>query len=392
MVRYKVHPATMPFSRHRLWLVVDADSLDPVADARDFAMYLLGRGKSENTIRSYMPKVAAFLNWADKLGLDWRTVTLPQMTKFKASLEGPRQAKSVDLEGAPKELLPPRKPKTVNLTLTAVHEFLRFCAKTGRIERIVVERLVEPKFFINPPTGFDPGEHGQFRYKLVSELRVKDPIKAPKILTRDQVTTVVNATTTARDRFLLLLLDGTGMRVGEALGLRRSDLHFLPDSTALGCEVAGAHVEIRRRLDNTNHAWAKSRMDRAVPVLGNVVSAYRDYCIERDNVVPDDDSDYVFVSLSTANAGTPLTYSAVMRLFDSLRRRTGYPALHPHLFRHTAATRMRREGVAMEVLQALLGHASPQSTAVYAHVYDDELRAAVERGQSHLDQYRQGDD
>ncbi|WP_181164218.1 tyrosine-type recombinase/integrase [Microbacterium foliorum] len=381
----------MPFSGSRLWLVVHSEDFEPVVEARDFAMYLLGRGRSENTIRSYMPKVAAFLNWADQKAVDWRTITLPQMAKFKTSLEGPRLTKAGEDEGAPTKAMPPRKPRTVNLTLTAVHEFLRFCVKSGWVERSVTERLVEPTYLTNTPAGFDAGEHGQYRYKFVSELRAKVSTKAPKTLTRDQVTAAVDATTTARDRFLLLLLDGTGMRIGEALGLRRSDLHFLPDSTALGCEVAGAHVEIARRSDNANRAWAKSRMDRAVPVLGNVVAAYRDYCIERDEIVHDDDSDYVFVSLSVANAGTPLTYSAVMRLFASLRQRTGYPALRPHLFRHTAATRMRREGVDIAVLQALLGHSSPQSTAIYAHVLDDELRAAAELGRSHLDRYRHFD-
>ena len=50
---------------------------------------------------------------------------------------------------------------------------------------------------------------------------------------------VVDAAANARDRFLVVLLLQTGLRIGEALGLRRNDLHFLPGSRNAGCRVRG---------------------------------------------------------------------------------------------------------------------------------------------------------
>lgn len=47
------------------------------------------------------------------------------------------------------------------------------------------------------------------------------------------------------------------------------------------------------------------------------------------------------------------------------------------MMRHTAATRWIRNGVAPDVVQTLLGHASSASTAVYVHAQDEDLRAAV---------------
>ncbi|TDC86633.1 hypothetical protein E1292_47680 [Nonomuraea deserti] len=68
-----------------------------------------------------------------------------------------------------------------------------------------------------------------------------------------------------RDRFLIRLLSQSGMRIGEALGLRREDMHLLPDSRVLGCRHEGPHVHVRRRL-NANGAFAKARRPRAIPV------------------------------------------------------------------------------------------------------------------------------
>ncbi|WP_071803480.1 tyrosine-type recombinase/integrase [Couchioplanes caeruleus] len=65
-------------------------------------------------------------------------------------------------------------------------------------------------------------------------------------LTVEQVARLVDVTRHARDRFLVLLLWSTGIRIGEALGLRREDMHLLADSQALGCQVRGPHVHVRR--------------------------------------------------------------------------------------------------------------------------------------------------
>ncbi len=69
----------------------------------------------------------------------------------------------------------------------------------------------------------------------------------------------------ARDRFLIALLAGTGLRIGEALGLRQEDLHFLASSRSLGCPVQGPHLHVRRRTDNPNRAPAKSRHPATSP-------------------------------------------------------------------------------------------------------------------------------
>ena len=69
----------------------------------------------------------------------------------------------------------------------------------------------------------------------------------------------------ARDVLFIAMLATTGLRRGEALGLRLSDLQFLPNSVLLGCDVEDAHLHIVPRT-NSNHARVKNAKRRVVPV------------------------------------------------------------------------------------------------------------------------------
>jgi hypothetical protein len=87
------------------------------------------------------------------------------------------------------------------------------------------------------------------------------------------------------------------MRIGETLGLRREDTHFLASSSRLGCSVAGAHVHVRHRM-KANGALAKSPFPRTIPVTEDVVELYAVYQHERSARVGVEVSDFVFVNLS----------------------------------------------------------------------------------------------
>ena len=84
--------------------------------------------------------------------------------------------------------------------------------------------------------------------------------------------------------------------------MRRADVHLLPDSRAMGCEVQGPHVHVIRR-ENSNGAWAKSRRQRAVPVDFLVVQAFDQYELERQACRAATESDFVLVNLFRAPLG-----------------------------------------------------------------------------------------
>jgi integrase/recombinase XerD len=105
-----------------------------------------------------------------------------------------------------------------------------------------------------------------------------------------------------RDRLLLILLDSCGLRRGEALGLRRCDLHLAPSSAALGCRVEGPHVHVIPQ-ENVNGAGAKSGRARTVPAHPHVVAAYDRYLEEREACAAAADCDFVFVNLFRSPLG-----------------------------------------------------------------------------------------
>ena len=79
-----------------------------------------------------------------------------------------------------------------------------------------------------------------------------------------------------RDRFLVAVMYFAGLRVGETLGLRLSDLHFAERSGALGCSYPGAHLHVVPRA-NVNGARVKNERARVVPVEGSLVGAFDHY-------------------------------------------------------------------------------------------------------------------
>lgn len=334
-------------------------------EASDFLRALHGAGRSPHTIRAYAGRVARFLGWCADQGIDWCSVSLPTLARFKHAVEV-----------APHRGGRARAGSTVNATLTAVCEFLRFCARTGVIDHAVADRLSEPRWLRFTPPGFDPGESGQFRVVRARSLKARAETPFPEALTPEQCERVVACCRRPREAFMVTLLRDSGLRIGEALGLRRCDLHLLPDARSLGCAVVGAHLHVRHRA-NPNGALAKSRFARTVPASEAVLSAYADYQFERAEIIGDDDCDMVFVNLYHEPLGAPMTYRAAKRFFERLASDCGF-AVRPHMLRHSAATNWVRAGVDLDVVQRLLGHASLVSTAVYLHASDEDRRRAVE--------------
>ena len=131
-----------------------------------------------------------------------------------------------------------------------------------------------------------------------------------------EIVALLRACRSSRDRLVVLLMARTGLRRGEMCGLRRCDVHLLPDSRALGCEVPGAHVHVVRR-PNPNGAWAKSRRQRPVPLDFVTVQAFDSYEFERMGVPRASVSDFVLVNLFREPIGAPMCPGAVNDLITS---------------------------------------------------------------------------
>jgi site-specific recombinase XerD len=236
-VGFRAERAVSPRDGGVWWVVLDAE-LVVHREASAFLACLQGADRSPHTIRAYAGRAALFLGWCAGQGVDWRGVELAQLARFKHWLEvGPARTGRT------------RSGSTVNAILTAVCELLRFCARTGLIEAAVAERLSQPRWLRFTPPGFDAGESGQFRTVRARALKARAETPFPEALTSEQVDAVLACCRRPREHFMVVLLLHTGLRIGEALGLRRTDMHLLPDSRGLGCAVVGAHVHVRHRAN-----------------------------------------------------------------------------------------------------------------------------------------------
>lgn len=114
-----------------------------------------------------------------------------------------------------------------------------------------------------------------------------------------------------------------------------------------------------------------------MPVPGELIRLWSDYMHEEYGAL---ESDFVFVNLWNGEIGRPLSYSSVNELVRRTRELVGFH-FTVHQFRHTFATLAYRDGVALEVIGAVLTHSSPSSTLIYTHLTAEDLqRVLADRG------------
>lgn len=329
-----------------------------VVDYADrFLAHLTAIERSPNTVRAYAYDLRDFLAFLESRGIAWDAVALEDLGKFVAWLRLNDVARDGQVTALP-WVEGGLSAATVNRKMSAIASFYEFHHRHG----IDLHELL---------TRWRPGGRGGSWRPFLAHLgdkperrrviALRSEQRLPRALTPTEMTTLVGACDRLRDRFLLSLLRGTGLRIGEALGLRHEDIDALRRVIA-----------VQQRV-NVNRARAKTH-SREVPVDPALIRLYSDYLHEEYGPL---DCDYVFVNLWAAPVGRPMSYPSVDRLVRRLRRRTGIE-FTPHQFRHSYATGLLRRGVAVEVVQHLLGHASVSTTVdTYSHLEIEDARRAL---------------
>jgi integrase/recombinase XerC len=201
---------------------------------------------------------------------------------------------------------------TLGRKLSSVRSFLTFLRREGLVE----ENLA----------------------KLVRAPKGKKTL--PDWLTPEQCAALVEVPESLRDRALLEVLYGCGLRVSELVGLDVGDI---------------GDDEIRVRS-------GKGRKDRVVPLGDKARAAIAEYLPARLALKPQDDA--LFLNLR----GRRVTARSVRRFLDGHAIHAGIPQTHPHALRHSYATHLLGSGADLRSIQELLGHSTVKTTARYAHV------------------------
>jgi integrase/recombinase XerD len=353
------------------WTVVDGN-WRPVEPADSYLRHLrLGADRAEGTTRAYAGDLACFLAWCEDSGRDL-VAGARDLSLFTAMLKTTPVTRAGSGRGRV------RSPERINHLLAAVRECCKHAVANGAVEPSVLAFLYEVSDDRHLPAELRPEGSGlRYRARPRHVQRARRGAR-PVPVRRDEVEALLGVCRSWRDRFLLVLLWFCGLRVGEALGLHRCDLHFTSSAAALGCPMGGPHLHVVGR-DNANGARAKSG-GRSVPVPAEVLACYDRYLRERDACPGAQDCDFVLVNCAHAPFGHPMTTDAFREWLAASSRRAGLSrAVTPHMFRHATATELLARGAGLDVVKELLGHASIRSTERYLNPALDAQREAVER-------------
>lgn len=153
----------------------------------------------------------------------------------------------------------------------------------------------------------------------------------------------------ARDAAVMALLYGSGLRISEALGLKRRDVPAAGEGDVL--VVTG-----------------KGNKTRMVPVLQNVLALIQDYAAMCPYPLPPEGPMFV------GARGGPLQPRIIQLTMARLRGALGLPdSATPHALRHSFATHLLSRGGDLRAIQELLGHASLSTTQIYTGIDSERL-------------------
>jgi len=222
-------------------------------------------------------------------------------------------------------------PGGVQRALAAVRSFYKFLAKEGILENAAARSIRTPRV----------------RRGLPRPLSVEDAGRAIQEAGEHDVEWLG-----ARDAALLTLLYGAGLRISEALGLKRGDVPLGETLTVIG----------------------KGRKERSVPVLPLVATALVDYV----GKIPFSGAPSSPLFLS--RRGRAMSPREAQGLMQRLRGRLGLPEkATPHALRHSFATHILQGGGDLRSVQELLGHASLSTTQVYTAMDTRQLLETYSR-------------
>ena len=288
--------------------------MDLARAKREYLDYLaIERGSSSNTVEAYGRDLDRYLAFLSDAG-----IARPEDVTRAAIEDHIAALTNVGLA-----------PTSVERAVSAIKGFHRF---------MVADQITE-----NHPTADLP-------------LPAK-PKHLPDVLSIEQARALLEQTfretpLDQRDRAILEVLYGCGLRVSELCGLDQREVYL---------------------DDEMLRVFGKGSKERVVPIMGSAAAALGDYLVRwRPQLVGKRLSGAVFLNAR----GGRISRQSVHAICERYGRLAGIEGLHPHTLRRSFATHMLEGGADLRIVQEILGHANIATTQLYTHVDRTHVRMA----------------
>lgn len=156
-----------------------------------------------------------------------------------------------------------------------------------------------------------------------------------------------------RDKLVIELLYGTGIRLAELLGLKTSDID---------------------QYNQQLKVFGKRNKERIIPMTKVLAKLTKEYLEERKNVSPEDDT---LIITDKGKAAYPMFIQRLIK--EKLGSVTSLKQKSPHVLRHSFATHLLNNGAELNAVKDLLGHSSLSATQIYTHNSIDKLKRVFEQ-------------
>ena len=282
---------------------------------KDYSYYLrVERGMSPNTVSSYRSDVKAFLGWMGSLGGhgSLAAVDSEDIAAFLAAHSAGLSKRSQSRE------------------LSALTSFFDWLVLEGERKDNPCDRVDSPKI-------------GRY---------------LPAVLSVEEVGAIIDGVDTrspkgVRDKAILEILYGCGLRVSELCGLLISHVY-----------VEEGFVRV----------VGKGNKERLVPMGESAAAAFTDWLELRPEAFAPEFSDIAFLN----RFGKPLSRISVFKLVREYALLAGVTKeISPHTFRHSFATHLIENGADLRVVQEMLGHENITTTEIYTHIDTATWQSAV---------------
>jgi integrase/recombinase XerC len=224
------------------------------------------------------------------------------------------------------------EPRSVNRKIASLRSFYKFLLRQGHITK-------DPMLKVRV---------------LKTQKRLPEFVKEEEINHLLDHVIFDNTFEGLRDKLIMELLYGSGMRLAELLQLTDTSINF----SARTIRVLG-----------------KRNKERVIPFGENLVSIIKNYQEVRNREVGRKDHTLLLVT----DSGEPAYRMMIQRTVKKYLSATGVEKKSPHVLRHTYATHLLNKGAEINAVKDLLGHSSLAATQVYTHNTMEKLKKAFEQ-------------